>query len=393
MGLFDRFRKPKETRSMAIGLTDAQGWEILCGEGYKALDRNPEIVAGCRKIAELISSMTIYLMANGEMGDERIKNALSAKVDINPCSTMTRKTWMDGIVMTMLLYGRGNAVVLPHTVNGLLGDLEPIPAGRFCFLQSGSYGYKVQIDGSLFDPENVLHFVHNPDKNYLWKGQGLTTTLGDVADILAQAKATEKAFMASKWKPSVIVRVDGLTEKFSTVDGRRMLLDEYIKTSEAGEPWVVPAELLNIEQVRPLSLADLAINDTVQLDKKTVAALLGVPPFVLGVGEYSQNAWNSFIGSTVRPICREIEQELTKKLLLSEKWYFRFNVQTIYDYNLQTLANVYMSLYERGIVTGNEVRDRLGMSPKDGLEELHILENYIPLEKSGDQKKLLQDED
>ena len=62
------------------------------------------------------------------------------------------------------------------------------------------------------------------------------------------------------------------------------------------------------------------------------------------------------------------------------------------DYDLQTLADVYGKLSDRGFVTGNEVRDRIGMSPKDGLDELRVLENYIPYEMAGLQKKLLQEE-
>ena len=126
----------------------------------------------------------------------------------------------------------------------------------------------------------------------------------------------------------------------------------------------------------------------VQLDKRTVASIVGVPPFLLGVGEYNQNAWNNFVMNKVRTICVSIQQELTKKLIISPKMYLRFNYRSLLDWDLKTIFDVYGGLSDKGIITGNEVRDAVGMTPMDGLDELSVLENYIPREKIGDQNKL-----
>lgn len=378
----------KKRNKSAIGLVIGGEDDSICVPGYTSLDQNPEIMTACHTIAELIGSITIHLMSNTEDGDVRIQNELSRMIDITPMPTMTRKTWVESFVMTMLLYGRGNAVVLPHTSRGYLRRLEPIAASRVAFVPIGWSDYEIYIDGKKHRPDDVLHFTYNPDKTYLWKGQGVTVTLRDIANNLKQAEATKKGFLESKWKPSIIVKVDSMTEELASPEGRERILNEYIKMDGAGKPWVIPAEQIDVETVKPLTLADLAIADTVELDKRTVAAVIGVPPFLLGVGEYDPDAWNAFVRTKVRAIVTGIAQEMTRKLIISPQWYIRFNEMSLLDWDLQTIASVFGELRKQGVVDGNEVRDRIGMSPREGLSELVMLENYIPTDKLGDQKKL-----
>lgn len=387
MNLLKRFRKRNAGQIAAV-----IDWDDAICSGYTKLSDCPEIVAGVRTIADLISSMTIHLMSNTEDGDIRIINELSRKIDIDPCRNMTRKTWMDFIVMNLLLYGKGNSIVIPITENGILADLKPVPANKVTF-DGDAYSYSVRIDQKTYSPDSILHFVYNSDENYPWKGKGITASLNDVAENLKQAGATKKDFMKSKWKPSLIVKVDALSDEFAGPKGRSKLLNEYFSTDNAGEPWLIPAEQFQVEQVRPLSLADLAIDKSVEFDKKTVASIIGVPAFVLGVGTYSDKEWNNFISAKIMPIAQVIQQELTKKILLSPKWYWKFNMASLYAYDIKTLADVYSNLYVRGIVDGNEVRDKLSMSPREGLSELVLLENYIPLSMIGEQSKLKGEND
>lgn len=377
-----------------VGYILGTDFDNLCCTEYTSLDKCPEIMTACRVYAELIGSMTIYLMANTKNGDVRLRNELSRKIDIDPMPNMTRSQWMEAIVMNLLLYGKGNSVVVPHTWDGIIRSLEPIAASRVNFMpMPNSYrDYRVMIDGKPHDPSTVMHFTYNPDKYYLWQGRGVEISLRELAKNLKQAAETENGFMSSKWKPSIIVKVDAMIDEFSTPDGRQKILDDYVKSAEVGQPWLIPGEQFQVEQIRPLSLADLAIKDSIELDRKMVASVFGLPPFVLGVGEYNQKAWNNFIQTKVRPLALKIAQKMTDTLIINDSWYLKFNERSLYDWDVVTMSQMLGGLYDRGVITGNEIRDSIGYDPMDGLNELRLLENYLPIDRLGDQKKLIQGE-
>lgn len=379
---------PGQKRSSGAWLCSPEAFDTLTCAGYTSLANNPEIAAGVDTIARLIGSMTIHLMENQDGGDVRVQNELSRKIDINPNENMTRAQFIHWIVRTLYLEGNGNAVVWPNTRAGIIRDLQPVPPAFVSFLPDG-WGYKIYIQGGEYRPDKLLHFVLNPESHYPWMGTGYRVSLADVANNLKQAAATQKGFMSSKWKPSLIVKVDALTDEFSSPDGRRKLLEEYAAGGD-GEPWLIPAEQFSVEQVKPLTLSDLAIDAMVTLDKRTVAAVLGIPPFVLGVGDFNRDAWNNFVNTTIMPLARNIEQEMTKKLLLSQNLFFRFNSWSLFSYSITELVSAGAEMVDRMALRRNEWRGWLNLPPDPEMNELLALENYLPADRLGDQGKLVQ---
>lgn len=363
--------------------------DTLAVPGYTRLIDSPDVLAAIGGLADIISNATIQLMRNTDDGDVRVRNQLARFMDISPWRHGTRKDLISWIVWTMLTTSTGSAFLLPHTERGLLSELEPMP-DAYAMSEDNGKTYYVIWQGQRYTSDSVLHFKRWPDPTQPWRGIGLRVSLRDVTANLRQAAATKKGFMSDKWKPSVIVKVDALADEFADEAGRKRLVEQYMSGSTAGEPWVIPAELMEVQQVKPLSLTDLAIKDSVELDKREVASLVGVTPYMVGVGTYSDAEHNHMIRTTAVTIANIICQELTRKLLISEEMYFQMSTRRLYSYTLQELAQVADDQYIRGLMDGNEARDWLGLSPRKGLNELVILENYIPRGMIGEQKKLEQ---
>ena len=377
-------------------LTDAAGFDSLKCQGYTSLAQSPEVSTAVNTIARLVGAMTIHKMQHttfqtdrGDVpADVRIRDRLSRIVDIEPNRYMSRSNWIQWIVRTLYLDGRGNAVVYPRTDRGEIRELIPIPSAFVALYPLGLWDYRIAINGREFDPGNLLHFALNPGSYYPWKGNGFTLTLSDVADSLRQAAATSKAFMSDKWKPSLIVRVDSFDEELKDPAKRQKILDSYVKPATPGEPWLIPGEQFEVQQVRPLTLSDLALADFVKLDKQTVAAILGVPAFILGVGEFKRDEWNNFIAATIMPLAQIIEQELTRKLIFSPDEFFRFNNRSLLNYSMDELIKAGSEMVDRMALRRNEWRDWMGLDPDPEMDELLALENYIPADRLGDQSKL-----
>lgn len=384
-------RDAPQKRSM-IWLCSPDAYDILVGSGYTKLANCPEVKMCVDTYADLISNMTLYLMQNTDKGDIRVKNELSRKLDIEPNKYMTRKAFIYNIIWTLMLEGDGNQVTFPkYTADGYLEDLEPLRPSRIGFMDTDA-GYAIRYGDKVFTPDEVLHFVINPDPERPYIGTGYRVVLKDVVKGLKQASATKQALLESP-APSIIVKVDGLTEEFASLDGRKKLAKQYLDSSENGQPWFIPSEAFDVKEVKPLTLNDLALARNMELDKRTVAGIFGIPPFLVGVGQFNREEYNNFIGSKILGKAKVIEQEFTRKLLYSPDLYWRFNPRSLYSYSLADIVTAGSAMVDRMAMRRNEWRDWIGMSPDAEMDELLALENYIPASMLGQQKKLIGGDD
>lgn len=384
-------RKPRNSRDapakdsgLALFLASDDAYTTLCRVDYRPLSSCPEVQMCVGVYADLIASMTMYLMRNTPEGDVRVKNELSRKIDIEPNPYMIHQQFFSNIVRVMML--NGNQVTLPRYRDGYLEGLYPQPPSAVGFEREGT-GYRILLGGQVIRPEEALHFPLNPDPENPFVGLGFRVGLADLVKSLRQTDATKAALMRAP-KPSIIVKVDGLSEALQTAEGRAQLAQRYISDSENGRPWMIPADTFQVEQVRPLTLSDLAIDKSLEIDKRSVAAMMGVPSFMVGIGAFSQDEYDNFVNTKVMAIARIIEQEMTRKLLYSSDLYWHLNNRSLINYNIDKLVSAGSAMVDRMALRRNEWRDWMGLPPDEDMKELLALENYVPVNRLGDQKKL-----
>ncbi|WP_243126517.1 phage portal protein [Clostridium sp. HBUAS56010] len=357
--------------------------------GYTKVKNNEEVRLCANRIADLVSSMTIMLMQNGEKGDRRIKNELSRIIDIEPNETMIRKTFIHKIVVDMVL--NGNAVAVPEYSYGKLLRQTILNADQLVF-EEKERTYLIRCNTASFDQSEVLHFPFIPDDDKPFKGVGYVDQIKTTVENLVQANATKSSFLRSKWKPPLIISIQADEEFLQDPEKRKEILGSYRDDTEEGEPWIIPAGEIDVKSVQPLTLNDLAIQDGITLDKRSVAAAFGMPPFMVGVGEFNKTAYNNFISTTIMPIAMVIQQEYTRKISPRDDWYFKLNPRSLMQYDIQELTNHVTNMVTTGMLNRNEGRSEFDYAPVDapGMDDYAVLENYIPIDKIEDQKKLVQ---
>lgn len=190
----------------------------------------------------------------------------------------------------------------------------------------------------------------------------------------------------------MIISIHSDADELQDPEKRSKILGSYTKTTEIGEPWLIPAGEIDVKTIQPLTLNDLAIQDSITLDIKTIAACFGLPAFMVGVGTFNKDEYNNFISTTIMSIATAIQQELTKKLLYSPNMYFKFNPKSLMQYNLSEKVAFVKEMVGGGMLNRNEGRCEFDYSPVDveGMNDYTVLENYLQVADLSKQKKLDQ---
>lgn len=373
MGFFDFLKREKENRNKSpVPYTEA--FNLYGGNG--ALESSLEMMGLIDFIGGLIGSLTIKVMEKKDEAEERITDGMSYLLDIAPCERMTRMEWMKKLVKEIYLEGR--CYVYPQEKDGYLYKLKILEKST---LKDGVLFYVEDGQIKQVDEEKCLKFAfYSFDVARLMK---------EKLQNIKTAMELKKYFLKTAFKPNLQMILDGAMTTTETTKIAQELAQSIEESRDNNRPYIVPRDSLELVEMEKLTYSNLGVESAVDNEKLAIANAIGVPPFLLGVGNYNAEEYNAFIKCYLLPKLKMIEQTLSL-IFYSPFRYVKFSTKSLYQFGLEEQTSLVNKGLSMGYITGNEAREFLGFERvnQEELDEFRILENYIPLDMAGEQKKL-----
>ena len=122
--------------------------------------------------------------------------------------------------------------------------------------------------------------------------------------------------------------------------------------------------------------SDLHLLDSMRFINMEICRFFGVPPaqvFQDTNANYSstESSQTIFMTSTLVPLMRQIESEVTEKLFGGDGYmHASFNIDDYYQTDPSAQATALSQLIQTGVITPNEARARMGYRPLEGGDDL-----------------------
>lgn len=349
-----------------------------------------------RLLAETVAGVPlhVYQMKRGQW-IENPEDELTTLLTIRPNPHMTAQDFWESTMLNLASRGNGYASILRNSVGQPIG-LYPMAAQQVqpIVLKDGSGWYIYTYDGlqTMMAEADVLHFrIFGNGRVGLSPLQYGAMAVG----VAAAADQYAGTFFQRGGKPGGVLRIDRVLTPQQRREVRENFKEIHEGSDSAHKLFVLEAGMqyqqvqLNPEQLQMIASRKYGVKD--------MARFFGVPAFLLNESEGS-TSWGTgleqqmlgFYSLTISPYCRRIAATCHAKLVPVEQQRKRkiaFDYDELMGTDMRTRAEYYTKLRSNGIMSANEVRERLGM-PKSievNADKLLIQGAMEPIETVGNQ--------
>lgn len=377
-------------KKQSFDINSPQFLEMLMGVTPDAISPEQALritaVYSCIKVlAETVVTLPCSLQKiNGSTRQVLEGDRLHKLVNTRPNDLMTAADFWAFQVVAICLQGNSYNYI-NRTSSGAF-ELMPIRYDEAAMQvdQPGnrvSYRFVVAGKPMVLKPEEVLHFKSPMSfDGYL----GLSPLQYNAATLHSSAKSRDfnARTLANDATPRGILTTDN-----SLSDEAFANIAASWSAAHGGDNQGRVAVLEAGLSFQPISMspADLKILDTQKYSRAEIAGMYRVPAHM--IGDLERSTFNNiahqtldFYKNSIAPWLRMFEQRLAFSLLGDSSREFKFDVTEFIRGDFETEVASYTALIDRGVLSPNEVRERLMFNPRVGGDEYVSINQPVPQE-------------
>lgn len=350
---------------------------------------NVSAVYACiQLISGAMASLPLPIYERTTTGRQRADHPLWWLLNEQPLPRCSASTFWRYMMTSKLLHGDGFALIKRKSAfSPEIVSITPWhPLAVNVYLNGDRLAYQFinyiggqGIESQMYDQDDVLHFT-GVGFNGLRSVSPLRHALRNAAGIALAADKYSAEFFSASAKPEIVIKTE--MAKLST-EQKDLIIDAWksIQQGDRTRPGVLGAGMslqeltINAEEAQLLQSRMFQIED--------IARIYGVPPFMIG---HTQNttSWGSgveqmgigFVKYTLSQHIVDAEQEINRKLFLTEKNFCEFNTAGLERGDIKTRNESYRiglgRAGEPAWLTVNEVRAAENLPPKEGGDVLFV---------------------
>ena len=350
---------------------------------------NVSAVYACiQLISGAMASLPLPIYERTTTGRQRVDHPLWWLLNEQPLPRCSASTFWRYMMTSKLLHGDGFALIKRKSAfSPEIVSITPWhPLAVNVYLNGDRLAYQFinyiggqGIESQMYDQDDVLHFT-GVGFNGLRSVSPLRHALRNAAGIALAADKYSAEFFSASAKPEIVIKTE--MAKLST-EQKELIIDAWksIQQGDRTRPGVLGAGMslqeltINAEEAQLLQSRMFQIED--------IARIYGVPPFMIG---HTQNttSWGSgveqmgigFVKYTLSQHIVDAEQEINRKLFLTEKNFCEFNTAGLERGDIKTRNESYRiglgRAGEPAWLTVNEVRLAENLPPIEGGDVLFV---------------------
>ncbi len=373
---------------------------IISGNNW---DGNALAISGVytaiKTLSETISKLPISVYKNGSKGKTKLYNHyLYDIIHYNPNNYLTSQSFFQTLELHRNHKGNSFALINRNKNTGRVNNLEIISPSKIVNYDiiNGELYYKYQNNNNetiTIHSNDILHFKQMSN-NGIW-GLNPIEALRLNLSTTAKGLKTIDSFYENNANTSKAIKstVSGANQK-AMLEAINNFRNEYSGAVNAGKILPLPpnTELQDVT----MNFVDAAFISTIKFNADQIAAIYGVPSYLLG--NFESSKFNNveqlnlnFKINTISAILRMYRQELEFKLLTKDERKsgisIEFNANAMVETDYRTRTDGYKTLQGVGAITPNDIAKLEGYPTFKNGDKHYIFNQMTAIEDMNNNNK------